>query len=104
MEKEERNVESLSVVVEGADEEALRRGAERGRVVGESVNFTRDLANEPGAYMTPTIMAERARQIAEEFGLEIEVLDEARLEELGMGAFLSVARGSEQPPKMMILK
>ncbi len=104
VEKEERNVESLSVIVEGADEEALRRGAERGRVVGESVNFTRDLANEPGAYMTPTIMAERAQQIAEEFGLEIEVLDQPRLEELGMGAFLSVARGSEQPPKMMILK
>ena len=104
VEKEERSVERLTVVVEGADEEALRGAAERGRVVGESVNFTRDLANEPGAYMTPTIMAERAQQIAQEFGLEVEVLDQPQLEELGMGAFLSVARGSDQPPKLMVLK
>jgi leucyl aminopeptidase len=104
VEKEERAVERLVVVVEGADGEALRRGAERGRIVGESVNFTRDLANEPGAYMTPTIMAERAQEMANEFGLEIDVLDQARAEAEGMGAFLSVARGSDQPPKMMVLK
>src|SRR5687767_1723569 len=104
VEKEERTVDRFVVVSEGADAEALRQGAEHGRVVGESVNFARDLANEPGAYMTPTIMAERAQQIANEFGLEIDVLDQARLEEEGMGAFLSVARGSDQPPKMMILK
>jgi leucyl aminopeptidase len=104
VEKEERAVERLVVVIEGAGEEELRRGAERGRVVGESVNFTRDLANEPGAYMTPTIMAERAQAMANEFGLEIDVLDQARAEAEGMGAFLSVARGSDQPPKMMVLK
>ncbi|MCA1617851.1 MAG: leucyl aminopeptidase [Acidobacteria bacterium] len=103
VDKEERTVERLVVVAAGADEEALRRGAERGRVVGESVNFTRDLANEPGAYMTPTIMAERAQEIANEFGLDIDVLDQARMEQEGMGALLSVARGSDQPPKMMVL-
>jgi leucyl aminopeptidase len=104
IEKEERAVEQLQVVVEGAQDEALRRGAERGRVVGESVNFTRDLANEPGAYMTPTIMAERAQEVANQFGLEIDVLDRARIEKEGMGSFLSVANGSDQPPKMMVLK
>src|SRR6185436_4001508 len=65
---------------------------------------TRDLANEPGAYMTPTDMADRARQIAAEFGLEIDVLDEARMEELGMGSLLSVSRGSEEPAQLIILK
>jgi len=54
--------------------------------------------------MTPTIMAERAQEIANEFGLEIDVLDQARMEQEGMGALLSVARGSDEPPKMMILK
>ena len=103
IDKEERTVETLFVVAAGADEEALRRGAERGRIVGESVNFTRDLANEPGAYMTPTIMAERAQEIANEFGLDIDVLDQTRMEQEGMGALLSVARGSDQPPKMMVL-
>ncbi|HEX8687549.1 MAG TPA: M17 family peptidase N-terminal domain-containing protein, partial [Pyrinomonadaceae bacterium] len=103
IDKEERSVERLVVIHEGAGEEDLRRGAERGRVVGESVNFTRDLSNEPGAYMTPTIMAERAQEIANQFGLEIDVLDQARMEQEGMGALLSVARGSDEPPKMMVL-
>lgn len=104
IDKEERAIERFIINVAGADEDALRRGAERGRVMGESVNFTRDLANEPGAYMTPTIMAERAQGIANEFGLEVDVLDEARMEEMGMGSLLSVARGSDEPAKLIILK
>jgi leucyl aminopeptidase len=62
------------------------------------------MANEPGGYMTPTDMAERAREIAGEFGLSIDVLDEARMEQEGMGALLSVSAGSEQPAKLIILK
>jgi leucyl aminopeptidase len=104
VDKEERTSSGSSSWRDGADEAELRDGAERGRIVGESVNFTRDLANEPGAYMTPTIMAERAQEIANQFGLEIDVLDQARMEQEGMGALLSVARGSDQPPKMMVLK
>ncbi|HEY9403756.1 MAG TPA: leucyl aminopeptidase [Pyrinomonadaceae bacterium] len=103
-EKEERIIERLVIIAQGASEDALGRGAARGRIIGESVNFTRDLANEPGAYMTPTIMAERARAIASEFGLDVDVLDRARMEGEGMGSLLSVARGSEEPPALIILK
>jgi len=92
------------VVAEGADERALNRGAERGRIIGESINFTRDLANEPGAYMTPTIMADRAKQVAKEFGLSVDILDQKQMEKLGMGSLLGVARGSDEPPKLIILK
>ncbi len=102
--KEERKIERLVVAIDGADEGALKSGAERGQIIGESVNFTRDLANEPGAYMTPTIMAERAREVATEFNLSIDVLDEARMEQEGMGSLLSVTRGSEEPAKLIILK
>lgn len=102
--KEEREIEKLIVVIDGADETALKRGIERGRIIGESVNFTRDLANEPGAYMTPTNMSERAREVATEFGLSLDVLDEARMEQEGMGSLLSVARGSDEPGKLIILK
>ncbi len=104
IEKEERTIERLIVSAEGADEEALRRGAERGRIIGECVNFTRELSNEPGGYLTPSDMADRAREIANEFGLSVDVLDEARMEQEGMGALLSVSRGSEQPAKLIILK
>ncbi|MDQ1708303.1 MAG: leucyl aminopeptidase [Pyrinomonadaceae bacterium] len=102
--KEERQIEKLVVVMDGADETGLKRGTERGRIIGESVNFTRDLANEPGAYMTPTNMAERAREIATEFGLNLDVLDEARMEQEGMGSLLCVSRGSDEPAQLIILK
>ncbi|HYP52118.1 MAG TPA: leucyl aminopeptidase, partial [Pyrinomonadaceae bacterium] len=104
IEKEEKTVERLVVIAQGADAEGLARAAERGRIVGESANFTRDMANEPGAYMTPTVMAQRAQQVANEFGLDVDVLDRDRCEAEGMGSFLSVARGSEEPPKLMVLK
>lgn len=102
--KEEREIDAVTVVVEGADEKALNRGAERGRIIGESINFTRDLANEPGAYMTPTIMADRAKKVAKEFGLSVDILDQKQMEKLGMGSLLGVARGSDEPPKLIILK
>ncbi len=104
VDKEQRVIDRLVVVIEGADGEALNRGAKRGQIVGESVNFTRDLANEPGAYMTPTIMAERARAIASEFNLSIDVLNVARMEQEGMGSLLSVARGSDEPASLIVLK
>lgn len=102
--KEVREIDKLVVVMDGADETGLKRGIERGRIIGESVNFTRDLANEPGAYMTPTNMSERARDVATEFGLSIDVLDEARMEQEGMGSLLSVSHGSEEPAKLIVLK
>jgi len=104
VDKEHKEVDNLTVVIPGADAGTLKQAAERGRIVGESMNFTRDLANEPGAYMTPTNMAERATEVANEFGLSIDVLDEARMEREGMGSLLSVARGSDEPAKLIILK
>ena len=95
---------SFTVVISGADAAAVNAGVERGRIIGEAINFTRDLANEPGNEMTPTDMADRARAVASEFGLEIDVLDEARMEQEGMGALLGVSHGSDEPAKLIILK
>ena len=104
VDKEKREIESLTVLIDGADGEALKRGVERGCVIGDAVNYTRDLANEPGAYMTPTVMAERAKEMGSEFGLSVDVLDEAQMEKEGMGSLLSVARGSDEPAKLIIIK
>ncbi len=104
VDKEQKQIDRVVVVVEGADADAIKRGVVRGRIIGEAVNFARDLANEPGAYMTPSNMAERAREIANEFGLSIDVLDEARMEQEGMGSLLSVTRGSDEPAKLIVLK
>ena len=83
---------------------AVRRGAEVGTVLGDAQNLTRDLANEPANLMTPTIMAERAQQIAEANDLECTIIERAEAERLGMGSYLSVADGSEQPPKFIVLR
>ena len=102
--KEKREIEQLVVLIEGADKKALQSGAERGQIIGESINFTRDQANEPGGFLTPTILADRARAVAKEFGLSIDVLDQKRMEKLGMGSLLGVSRGSEEPPKLIVMK
>lgn len=81
----------------------LERGYQRGRVMAEAMNLARDMINEPANCMTPTILAERARSLAETYGLELTVLDRKQMEELGMGALLGVALGSQQPPKLIAL-
>ena len=103
VDKEEKTIDRF-VVVSDKDASATQRGVKRGQVIGESINFTRDLANEPGGSLTPTDMADRAREMANEFGLSIDVLDEARMEQEGMGSLLSVSRGSDEPAKLIILK
>jgi leucyl aminopeptidase len=103
VDKEAKTVD-LFAVISAADEEEVKRGVRRGQAIGESVNFTRDLANEPGGNLTPTDMAERARAMANEFGLSVDVLDEARMQQEGMGSLLSVSRGSEEPAKLIVVK
>ena len=103
--REERRIETLVLCTTGGGPlEELERGVERGRILGESTNFARELVNEPGNSMTPPILAERAREMAERFGLEIDVLDEQRLKELGAGAILGVARGSDEPARLVVLR
>ncbi|MBX3245157.1 MAG: leucyl aminopeptidase [Acidobacteria bacterium] len=102
--KETKEVKKFLVHVEGAKGADLKKGISRGQIIGESMNFTRDLANEPPNILTPTEMANRAAKIAKETGLKFEALDEAKMKRLGMGSLLSVSAGSEQPAKLIILK
>lgn len=81
-----------------------RRAIARAEAIGEAVNLTRRLANEPGNLMTPSALAEEARAVAERGGLACEVLDERRCRALGMHAYLSVACGSLQPPRFVVLR
>ncbi len=84
--------------------ETLRRGVERGVALAEAANFARDLANEPSNVLTPAELADRASAWAKDAMLECEVFDKAWAEQQGMGAFLGVAQGSEQPPKFIVLR
>jgi len=97
-------VEQVAILAGDLDRTALERGAARGQILGEAVNAARRMALTPANEMTPTHLANRARELAQDAGLEVEVLDEDRMRELGMGSLLSVAQGSDQPATMTILK
>jgi leucyl aminopeptidase len=103
--EDKREIRELTLVEADASRvEAVRLGAERGHVSAEATTWARDLANEPANFMTPSELAERARQVAQDLGLEYEVLERKDMEELGMEALLGVAQGSQQPPKLIILR
>ncbi len=87
-----------------AGEVAIRAAAAEGVVVGESQNFARSLVNEPGNKLTPTILGQCAAEMAQHVGLECEVHSTEKLRELKMGAFLSVAQGSPEPPALIVLR
>jgi len=75
----------------------------RGRTIALSQNFTRDLVNEPSNRLTPTMLADRAQSMAREAGLAVDILDEKRITDLKMGAILSVAQGSAEPPRVIVV-
>ncbi len=97
-------VSEVTVLSEGFDAAALERGVTRGTAIGEAVNLARRLAITPANDMTPSILAERATEAAKDASLHVEVLDEDAARREGMGSFLSVAQGSAQPPKFIVLR
>ena len=84
----------------GASEAALASG----RVLGESVNLTRRLVNEPAQEIYPETFAAQAQAVAASCGLQIEVWDESRLNAERCGSLLAVAKGSNRPPRLVILR
>ncbi len=103
--KEEKKIARLTLLgPDRAAEREVNEAAERSRVLAEAQNFARELINEPSNRMTPTLLAERARALAAEAGLACELLDRPAIERLKMGAFLSVAQGSAEPPVLIALK
>jgi leucyl aminopeptidase len=81
----------------------LEQAIGKGRTIADAANLARDMVNEPANNMTPTHMAKAAREIARANELDINILDQEKMRELGMGALLGVAQGSKQPPKLIIL-
>jgi leucyl aminopeptidase len=97
-------VTSVTILSDGFDSDALERGVARGTIVGDAVNLARRLAVTPSNDMTPTILANEAETAGRAAGVEVEIHDEAWAREKGMGSFLSVARGSAEPPKFIVMR
>ena len=87
-----------------ADSVSSERGLAQGRAIGAGVDLARDLGNLPGNVCTPSYLAEQAEKLAKQWGLGIEVLERAEMDKLGMASLLSVAKGSRQPPKFIVIR
>jgi leucyl aminopeptidase len=102
--KGDKSIESMVIVgFKDGDKAAAEKGMNRGKVIGESQNFTRDLVNEPSNKLTPKILADKATAMGREAGLAVEILDEQKIADLKMGALLSVSQGGPEPPRVMVL-
>ncbi|TMC44725.1 MAG: leucyl aminopeptidase [Chloroflexi bacterium] len=101
--EEERHLPNIDQVLL-VTEKSAPAAIDRGSAVGEATNVARRLANEPANRMTPTLVAEAAQELAKEAGVRIEVLDADRCRALGMGSFLSVAQGSHEPPRFIVMR
>ena len=102
--KNDKHIDTISIAgYSDAEKAVAEKGIARGRIIGEAQNFTRDLVNEPSNKLTPRILAEKAEAMAKEIGLAVAVLDEKKIADLKMGALLSVAQGSVEPPRMIVI-
>jgi len=81
----------------------IEQGVLTGRVIAEAVSMARDMVNQPSNWMTPTRMAEIAGQLARDHGMDLTIFDRQQCQEMGMGAYLGVAKGSEEEPKFIVL-
>ena len=97
-------LDELILVAPGEDAAALKKAADRGAIIGEGANIARRLDNRAANDVTPVVLAGEAEALANKYGLSIDVISPDRAAELGMGMFLAVGNGSDNPPRMIVLR
>ncbi len=104
-EDEKKALESITFVAESEPSRpTVERAVERGQIIANGTKLARNLSNQPGNYLTPTQLAEKAAAVASENGLRCEVFDKATLEQKGFRTLLAVAQGSVEEPRFIILE
>jgi len=97
-------LKAVSVLVSDKATKATTDAVGQGAAIVEGMNLTRDLGNLPGNICTPTYLANEAKKLAKTYGLKCLILEKAAMEKLGMHSLLAVAKGSDQPPKFIVLE
>jgi leucyl aminopeptidase len=97
-------IDELTIVAPGAGVSELEAAVERGRIVAEGAELARNLSNRSANDVSPEVLTEEAWAIAEKHGLWIDVVGPERATELGMGMFMAVGRGSDNPPRMIVMR
>ena len=98
----DKSLAKVTLLCAKADAKAVKQGLARGQAVAAGVKLARELANRPGNHCTPSELAEQAKKIGKMRGVKVEVLDRKQIEKLGMGSFLAVAQGSDEPPRFIV--
>jgi leucyl aminopeptidase len=98
----DRALAKVTLLCAKKDAKAVKQGLARGAAVAEGVKLARELANRPGNHCTPSQLAEQAKKLAKSPRVKVEVLDRKQIEKLGMGSFLAVAQGSDEPPRFIV--
>ncbi len=99
-----KEMEQLMIVADEKDFSLIESAIKKAQIIIQAVYFTRDLISAPANEMTPSIMAQKAQEIAHRENVSCRVLDKAKMKEMGMNALLAVAAGSNQEPKFIILE
>ena len=82
----------------------MKKGANNGKIIADSVNFCRKLAWGPANYITPTKLAQEAERLEKELGVKTTIFDREKAKEIGLTSFLAVAQGTKEPPKFIIME
>jgi len=109
-EKKEKKKELVSVFLQHSKDtqkvSAFEKGLDVGKVIAQATNYARDLVNEPARIATPTYLEQEAQKLVASHNnkIKLKVLNQAELEHLGLGAFVGVSKGSDEPPKLLLLE
>ncbi|MEP7056527.1 MAG: leucyl aminopeptidase [Caldimonas sp.] len=87
-----------------ADAKAVQQGIKRGQAIAAGVALAREFANRPANHCTPSVLAAQAKKLGKEFDLKVDVLDRKAVEKIGMGSFLAVAQGSDEPLRFIVAR
>lgn len=101
---EPKPLKQITLLVEKTDSAAAETGAKQGLSLGRGVALTKDLGNLPPNICTPSYLGKQAEKLAKDYGFKVQVLEQADIEKLKMGSFLGVTRGSEEPPRFIVLQ
>ena len=101
--KKYETMENVSLITH-ENVESVQSGLNEGYILGYSTNLARGLVDEPANFMYPKVLSEEAEEIGKKHGFEVEVLEEEKIKELGMDAFLEVAKGSNHKPRFIIMR
>ncbi|QXH50555.1 leucyl aminopeptidase [Pseudomonas fakonensis] len=101
---EPRALKKITLLADKAGQAEVERAVKHATAIANGMAYTRDLGNLPPNICHPSFLAEQAKDLGKAHkGLKVEVLDEKKIKDLGMGAFYAVGQGSDQPPRLIVL-